>query len=141
AAPSKRSAGTIAAPLSGTAISSGEAVAFTYHNVNQCEAGYTAISVWLSVDAPATLNASGGLDDYVDFFGNYLIGNFGLPPLSGSAPPPPPTLMMPDLSSYASGTALYFTVVETIAAHSCPPEGVVPATDEYIFSTTALTVA
>ncbi|KAJ6468313.1 hypothetical protein C8R45DRAFT_1018268 [Mycena sanguinolenta] len=112
--------GTITAPTTGTIITSGQTFPFGYQDSNWCEGGYTPITVWLLDYAPTTanLNATGQFDDAAFYFGPFLIGNFGLPPI-GSDPPPPSTLTTPDVSAYAIGSEMYIAVVET--ANTCPP--------------------
>ncbi|KAI0326375.1 hypothetical protein GY45DRAFT_1285588 [Cubamyces sp. BRFM 1775] len=92
---------------------------FLYYNSNYCHSGYSQISVYLSTSVPTNddVTNEGGLADgsYVVDFGTYLIANFGLPPMQ---PTPPPTLVMPTLGDVASGTTLFFSVVETY--NVCP---------------------
>jgi len=131
--------GTIVSPVSETTVSSGESFPFSYADSNWCEDGYTPLTVWLTDYAPTTanLNSTGQFPDgeYFYYFGEYLQGNFGLPPLSGSTPPPS-TLTTPDISAYTVGTALYLAVVET--ATDCPPRNQPP---QYGLATTALVSA
>ncbi|KAJ6549471.1 hypothetical protein B0H10DRAFT_1713642, partial [Mycena sp. CBHHK59/15] len=110
--------GTITAPTSGATVTSGASVSFTYQDSNWCEGGYSPITVWLTDYAPTTdtLNSTGQFTDATYYFGAYLIGNFGLPPIGD--PVPPATLTMPDISSYTSGSDMYLAVVET--ANNCP---------------------
>ncbi|KAK7032756.1 hypothetical protein R3P38DRAFT_3352079 [Favolaschia claudopus] len=112
--------GALTAPLTGTLVAPGETFSFAYQDSNWCEGGYTPITVWLLDYAPTTanLNATGQFTDATYYFGPFLIGNFGLPPI-GPNPVPPSTLTMPDLSSRAAGSELYVAVVET--ANNCPP--------------------
>ncbi|KAF7330202.1 hypothetical protein MVEN_02457300 [Mycena venus] len=112
--------GTIAAPATGAVATSGGSFPFSYLDSNWCEGGYTPITVWLLDHAPTTasLNSTGQFTDAKYYFGPFLIGNFGLPPI-GPTLPPPSTLTMPDLSGYPSGSAMYVAVVET--ANNCPP--------------------
>ncbi|KAJ7470774.1 hypothetical protein FB451DRAFT_321232 [Mycena latifolia] len=112
--------GTITQPTAGLEISSAASIPFSYQDSNWCEGGYTPITVWLLDFAPTTanLNATGQFVDAAYYFGPFLIGNFGLPPI-GPTPVPPATLTMPDLSEYAPGSAMYLAVVET--ANNCPP--------------------
>ncbi|KAJ7457360.1 hypothetical protein FB451DRAFT_1047454, partial [Mycena latifolia] len=108
------------APLASTTIGLGESIAFNYADSNWCHAGYTSITMWLSEAEPSGLNATGSLPDgtYIEYFGRYLIANFGL---SAIEPIPPANLTIPDISDYPSGSILYFTVVETAPANACPP--------------------
>ncbi|KAJ7036850.1 hypothetical protein C8F04DRAFT_1094584 [Mycena alexandri] len=112
--------GTIVEPTSGVVATTEGSLPFSYKDSNWCEAGYSPISVWLLDYAPTTanLNATGQFTDAAYYFGAFLIGNFGLPPLSGS-PSPPTTLTLPDLSQYGAGSSMYIAVVET--ATTCPP--------------------
>ncbi|KAF7340791.1 hypothetical protein MSAN_02108200 [Mycena sanguinolenta] len=134
---SKRSAGSIVAPTAASSINSGSVIPFNYVDLNWCHEGYTPITVYLSETQPTSLNATGGVTEYMASYGPYLIPNYGLAPLSGSQVPPQ-NLTMPDISAYTSGSALYLSVVETALAGTCPP-GNQPA--QYQFSTTSLTVA
>ncbi|KAJ7183276.1 hypothetical protein C8R46DRAFT_1066451 [Mycena filopes] len=129
--------GTIVQPTSGLVATSGAPVPFSYADSNWCEGGYTPITVWLLDYAPTTanLNATGQFTDAVFYYGSFLIGNAGLPPLSGS-PSPPTTLAMPDISQYGSGASVYLAVVET--ANTCPP-GNQPA--QYGMTSTQITTA
>lgn len=136
-------AGSITAPASGTSIASGGSIPFNYIDLNWCHEGYTPITIWLSDSAPTGLNATGELPEgtYIDYFGEYLIPNFGmscvkltshefvhssfryplgLGPLPGSTVPPT-SLTIPDISGYSAGSPLYLTVVETALAGTCPP--------------------
>ncbi|KAJ6583885.1 hypothetical protein DFH09DRAFT_1143707 [Mycena vulgaris] len=81
--------------------------------------GRTPITVWLLNYAPTTanLNATGQFTDATVYYGAFLIGNFGLPPIGN--PVPPTTLTMPDVSGFAVGSEMYIAVVET--ANNCPP--------------------
>ncbi|KAF7333414.1 hypothetical protein MVEN_02357200 [Mycena venus] len=85
AAPSKRSGG-ITQPADGTSVSTGDSIPFQYNDGNWCHEGYTPITIWLSESAPTGLNATGQLPEgtYIDYFGEYLNANFGLPPDSGT---------------------------------------------------------
>ncbi|KAI8972394.1 hypothetical protein BD414DRAFT_531603 [Trametes punicea] len=100
--------GFTAAPANGTTIEHGTSFDFSYDNANYRHSG-TARSRDVTND--------GGLVEgsYVVAFGDYLIANFGLPPMQ---PTPPPTLTMPTLDAIASGSTLYFSVVETY--NVCP---------------------
>ncbi|KAJ7929756.1 hypothetical protein B0H13DRAFT_2180992 [Mycena leptocephala] len=133
-------AGSITAPASGTSIATGDSIPFNYIDSNWCHEGYTPITVWLSDSAPTGLNATGELPEgtYIDYFGEYLIPNFGLGPLPGSTVPPT-SLTIPDISGYSAGSPLYLTVVETALAGTCPPGNGVPA--QYQFATVSLVVA
>ncbi|KAJ6579383.1 hypothetical protein B0H10DRAFT_2198706 [Mycena sp. CBHHK59/15] len=113
---------------------SGESIAFGYANSNWCHGGYTPITVWLSESVPTSLNSSGELPEgtYIEYYGQFLIPNFGLPPLPPTAPA---TITIPDISSYSSGSDLYVSVVET--ANTCPPGNQPP---QYEYSTVAVTV-
>jgi uncharacterized protein YraI len=79
AAPSKR-AGSITEPVAGTSISTGASIPFSYADSNWCHEGYTPITIWFSDSAPTGLNATGQLPEgtYIQYFGEYLIGNFGM---------------------------------------------------------------
>ncbi|KAJ7457352.1 hypothetical protein FB451DRAFT_1098067 [Mycena latifolia] len=126
------------APSAGTSITSGESIPFNYVDSNWCHEGYTPITMWLSEAAPTGLNATGDLPDgtYIEYFGRYLIANFGLPTLQ---PVPPSSITIPDISSYPTGSSLYFTVVETAQEGTCP--GGVNHPAEYQFTTVPLTAA
>ncbi|KAJ7024058.1 hypothetical protein C8F04DRAFT_1303384, partial [Mycena alexandri] len=124
-APSKRTS-PITEPVTGTSITTGTSIAFSYADLNECHEGYTPITVWLSASAPTSLDSSGNLPagTFIEEFGSYLIANFGEFPAIGLPhfPRPPPTsLVIPDISSYSAGTDLYLTVVETNQAGTCPP--------------------
>ncbi|KAJ7215700.1 hypothetical protein B0H12DRAFT_354417 [Mycena haematopus] len=112
--------GTLTAPTTGTVVTSGATFPFNYQDSNWCEGGYTPITVWLLDYAPTTanLNATGQFSDAAFYFGPFLIGNFGLPPI-GPTPVPPSTLTLPDVSAYPVGSEMYVAVVET--ANNCPP--------------------
>ncbi|KAJ7432524.1 hypothetical protein B0H11DRAFT_2125805 [Mycena galericulata] len=129
--------GTITAPTAETAVTSSASFPFSYQDSNWCEGGYTPITVWLTDYAPTTanLNATGQFTDATYYFGPFLIGNFGLPPI-GPTLPPPATLTAPDVSSLAVGSEVYLAVVET--ANNCPP-GNQPL--EYGLTSVVLTVA
>ncbi|KAJ7163881.1 hypothetical protein C8R43DRAFT_989059 [Mycena crocata] len=111
--------GTISQPTKGFVAASGAAVPFSYGDSNWCQGGYTPITVWLLDSEPTTtnLNATGQFPDATYYFGSYLMGNFGLPPIGN--PVPPATLTMPDVSGFVTGSELYLAVVET--ANNCPP--------------------
>ncbi|KAJ6542087.1 hypothetical protein DFH09DRAFT_1174604 [Mycena vulgaris] len=132
---SKRGVGE---PSTGTSITSGESIPFNYVDSNWCHEGYTPITMWLSEAAPTGLNATGDLPEgtYIAYFGRYLIANFGL---STMQPVPPTSVTIPDISSYPAGSTLYFTVVETALAGTCP--GGVNHPPEYEFIVVPLTVA
>ncbi|RDX43946.1 hypothetical protein OH76DRAFT_1487495 [Lentinus brumalis] len=130
--------GTTTAPANGSTIVPGSTFPFHYSDSNFCESGYSLISVYLSTSAPtaADVTTSGGLVDgsFSFDFGNFLIPNFGLPPMT-TPPPPPATLTAPTLSGIADGTELFFTVVETF--RDCPPDGHI----EYGLETTTVVYA
>lgn len=115
--------GTITAPTSGVAIAPGQTFNFSFTSVNYCESGYEPLSVYLTAAAPsdetfAVDGAYGGFaeGDYLYHFGDYLIPNFGLPPMET---PVPSTLVMPDLSTLNyTGTSPYIVAIETY--ESCP---------------------
>ncbi|KAJ7187302.1 hypothetical protein C8R46DRAFT_287742 [Mycena filopes] len=132
-------AGSITAPADGTSITTGASFPFSYADSNSCHEGYTPITVWLTDAQPTGLDGNGDLPagSFIEEFGSYLIGNFGLSPLPGF-PVPPTSLVIPDISAYAPGTPLYLTVVETALAGTCPP-GNQPAS--YGFTTIGLVVA
>ncbi|KAJ7628514.1 hypothetical protein FB45DRAFT_694631, partial [Roridomyces roridus] len=98
----------------------GTSFPFAYQDSNWCEGGYTPITVWLLDYAPTTgnLNATGQFTDALYSYGLFLIPNFGLKPLPGSAPPPPATLTIPEVPESAIGSPMYLAVVET--ANTCP---------------------
>ncbi|KAJ7040576.1 hypothetical protein C8F04DRAFT_888889, partial [Mycena alexandri] len=100
-------------PVAGTAITTGTSIPFNYVDLNPCHAGYTPITVWLTDAVPTALDGSGDLPagTFIEEFGSFLIGNFGLPPLAGFSVPPS-SLVIPDISGHSSGSALYSTVVE-----------------------------
>ncbi|KAJ7102738.1 hypothetical protein C8R44DRAFT_887483 [Mycena epipterygia] len=127
---------SVTEPATGTSISSGESIPFNYVDSNWCHEGYTPITVWLSTSAPTGVNATGGLPSgtYIEYFGKYLIANFGLSPMQ---PVPPTSLTIPDISSYPSSSTLYLSVVETALAGTCPP-GNQPA--QYRFTSVPLIV-
>ncbi|KAJ7059725.1 hypothetical protein C8F01DRAFT_1084855 [Mycena amicta] len=117
AVPNKRQdAGTIRAPAAGTTISSGATIPFDFADGSSpCMEGYTPIFVYLTPQANPALNATGGVEGEVtQYYGEYLIAHFGLGPLGNGPPPPPANLTIPDISSFASGSQLYLTVVEEI---------------------------
>ncbi|OSD05389.1 hypothetical protein PYCCODRAFT_1465295 [Trametes coccinea BRFM310] len=104
-------------PADGSTVTPGAAFPFEYENENYCESGYSPISVYLSTSPPTDADVSGGeLVDgsFVYKFGDYLIANFGLPPMET---PPPPTLTAPTLD-VADDATLYLSVVETY--RDCP---------------------
>ncbi|KAI9062760.1 hypothetical protein FKP32DRAFT_1573857 [Trametes sanguinea] len=104
-------------PADGSTITAGASFPFEYRNDDYCESGYSPISVYLSTSPPTDADVSGGeLVDgsFVYKFGDYLIANFGLPPMET---PPPPTLTAPTLD-VAEGATLYLSVVETY--RDCP---------------------
>ena len=73
----------IVAPANGTTIDPGATFAFDYENSNECESGYSPISVWLSTSAPTSSDISGGelvSGSYIYKFGDWLIPNFGEDP-------------------------------------------------------------
>ncbi|GBE83222.1 hypothetical protein BKA93DRAFT_725691 [Sparassis latifolia] len=120
--------GTIDEPVVGTAIAPGETFPFEFTSVNLCESGYNPVSVWLLAEPPSdeTFAVSGNYGgfasgDYLYQFGDYLIPNFGLPPMNT---PVPSSLVMPDLSALGEGVysnaTLYLAVVETYL--DCPPD-------------------
>ncbi|KAJ7040601.1 hypothetical protein C8F04DRAFT_1253920 [Mycena alexandri] len=128
-APSKR-AGPITEPVAGTSITTGTSIPFNYNDLNECHEGYTPITVWLSDSVPTGLDGNGNLPagTFIEEFGSFLIGNFGgLPHFLAL---PPTSLVIPNISSYSSGSALYLTVVETNQAGTCPPGGQ-PASYEF----------
>ncbi|KAJ7232180.1 hypothetical protein B0H12DRAFT_1145882 [Mycena haematopus] len=137
ATPVKR---TITEPVAGTSISTGASIPFNYVDSNWCHEGYTPITIWLSDSAPTGLNATGQLPEgtYIEYFGYYLIGNYGLGPLPGYSVPPT-NVTIPDISGYPSGSSLFLSVVETALAGTCPPGNGVPA--QYAFSSVPLVVA
>ncbi|KAI0358909.1 hypothetical protein OH77DRAFT_1395991 [Trametes cingulata] len=110
--------GTTVDPVSGSTITPGASFPFSYENRNFCESGYSPISVYLSTTQPTTADVtnSGELADgsFVFKFGDFLIANFGLPPMET---PPPPTLTAPTLD-VTDGSTLYLSVVETY--RDCP---------------------
>jgi len=124
--------GTLAAPTTNTAIAAGEAFPFEFNTANLCESGYSPLSVWLLQQPPAnlTMTSSGEFaeGDYLYKFGDFIVANFGLPPMNT---PPPSTLVMPDTSTLEQSavlpddgtTTVFFTVVETYT--DCP--GNIPA--------------
>ncbi|OCH92350.1 hypothetical protein OBBRIDRAFT_833477 [Obba rivulosa] len=113
--------GTLTEPADGTTISSGATYDFEYHNGNGCESGYSPITVWILDTAPvfADLNTTGEFSpgNYLFSYGEYLIPNFGLPPMS-SPTPPPATLELPELG-IPSGD-VFIAVVESLL--DCPPD-------------------
>ncbi|KAJ7328714.1 hypothetical protein DFH08DRAFT_633147, partial [Mycena albidolilacea] len=129
--------GSITEPVAGTSISTGASIPFSYADSNWCHEGYTPITIWLSATAPTSLNATGQLPEgtYIQYFGEYLIGNFGLAPLPGH-PVPPTSVTIPDISGYSAGSTLFLSVVETAQAGECPPGNGVPA--QYEFTTVSL---
>jgi hypothetical protein len=131
--------GTLAAPSSGLTIAEGSDFPFTFHDVNWCEDGYSPISVWLTDYAPAAsnLNSTGQFPEgqYTYYFGEYLIPNFGLPPLEGNNPPPS-TLTLPELESLAKGDKVYLSVVET--GTNCPPGTNIPP--QYELTNVSITI-
>ncbi|KAF5387495.1 hypothetical protein D9757_006510 [Collybiopsis confluens] len=116
--------GTLSAPTSGLVVAQGSSFPFAFQDSNWCEDGYSTITVWLTENAPtaSSLNGTTGqlLDgQFIHYFGQYLIPNFGLPALSGTTPPPS-TLVLPTLSSdVTTGDEIYLAVVET--GTNCPP--------------------
>jgi len=116
------SGGTISKPTVDSAAVAGSSIDFDYLNVNQCESGYSPISTWLLDHAPSTseVTSSGTFasGDFLATLGNFLIPNFGLPPMT-TPPPPPSTLTVPTVS--APDGPLFFAVIETFL--SCPPDG------------------
>ncbi|KAJ6577149.1 hypothetical protein B0H19DRAFT_1118336 [Mycena capillaripes] len=128
--------GTIVKPTTGTVVTSGESLPFSYQNRNWCEAVHSPISIWLLDFQPTdgNLNMTGQFPDatITHFFGAYDIGNFGDPALG---PLPPATLIIPDVSGFPVGSDLYLAVVETSPAGSCPT-GSFPA--EYGLTSTLL---
>ncbi|KAL1952348.1 hypothetical protein VTO73DRAFT_1497 [Trametes versicolor] len=111
--------GTTVAPADGSTITPGTSFPFNYEHANACESGYSPISVYLSTSPPTSSDVTnaGELADgsFVFHFGDYLIPNFGLPPMET---PPPATLTAPTLDGVADGTTLYFSVVELY--RDCP---------------------
>ncbi|KAJ7758000.1 hypothetical protein B0H16DRAFT_1885437 [Mycena metata] len=120
-APSKRTS-PITEPVAGTVITTGTSIPFNYNDVNPCYSGFAAITVWLSDAEPTGLDGNGNLaaGTFIEEFGSFLIPNFGLDPQPGF-PVPPTSLVIPDISSYSSGSALYLTVVEANEPGACPP--------------------
>ncbi|KAJ7641773.1 hypothetical protein FB45DRAFT_1054202 [Roridomyces roridus] len=137
AAPSKRS-GSIIEPASGTTVSSGTSIQYSYVDQNWCEEGYTPITIWLSESAPTAVNSTGQLSPgtYIEYYGQYLINNFGLPVMQ---PVPPASLTIPDISAYGAGSSLFLTTVETALFGTCP--GGVSQPAQYRFTSVSLTVA
>ncbi|KAJ7232181.1 hypothetical protein B0H12DRAFT_1145883 [Mycena haematopus] len=133
-------AGLITEPVAGTSISTGASIPFNYVDSNWCNEGYTPITIWLSDSAPTGLNATGQLPEgtYIEYFGYYLIGNYGLGPLPGYSVPPT-NVTIPDISGYSSGFPLFLSVVETAGPESCPPGNGAPA--QYRFTSVSLVVA
>ncbi|EJF58487.1 hypothetical protein DICSQDRAFT_110246 [Dichomitus squalens LYAD-421 SS1] len=111
--------GVTVQPSDGSVIVPGTAFPFDYENRNYCESGYSPISVYMSATAPTSANVTndGTLADgsFVFHFGDFLIANFGLPPMET---PPPSTLTPPTLSGIVDGMTLFFSVVETY--RDCP---------------------
>ncbi|KAI0638935.1 hypothetical protein C8Q77DRAFT_1213661 [Trametes polyzona] len=111
--------GTTVNPAEGSTITPGASFAFKYENIDFCESGYSPISVYLSTSPPTAADVTSGGElsegSFVYRFGDFLIANFGLPPMGT---PPPPTLTAPTLDGVADGTTLYFSVVETY--RDCP---------------------
>ncbi|KAJ7678350.1 hypothetical protein B0H17DRAFT_1015591 [Mycena rosella] len=128
---------SITSPSEGTSITSGESTPFNYVDSNWCHEGYTPITLWLSETAPTGLNDTGSLPEgtYIEYFGRYLIANFGL---SALQPVPPTSVTIPDISSYPSGSTLYFSVVEEALEGTCP--GGVSHPAEFQFTSVPLTV-
>ncbi|KAJ7450047.1 hypothetical protein B0H11DRAFT_1646752, partial [Mycena galericulata] len=111
--------GTITEPVAGASISIGAVIPFNYDDLNWCHDDYSPITIWLSASEPTGLNATGGLPEgtYIDYFGEYLIANFGIGPMQ---PVPPTNLTVPDISSYPAGSTLFLSVVEEALPGSCP---------------------
>ncbi|KAK7694148.1 hypothetical protein QCA50_001328 [Cerrena zonata] len=116
------SGGTIVSPTSGSDATAGQSIPFHYFDRNKCESGYSLITVYLLDAAPTTLDVtdSGTFTNFVFSFGNFLIPNFGLPPMT-SPTPPPPTLTIPDLGPSVPDGELFFSIIETF--RDCPPDG------------------
>ncbi|KAJ7021296.1 hypothetical protein C8F04DRAFT_1273901 [Mycena alexandri] len=89
-------------------------------------------TVWLTDAVPTALDGNGDLPagTFIEEFGSFLIGNFEPPPLAGFSVPSS-SLVIPDISGYSSGSALYLTVVETSPANACPPGVGQPASYEF----------
>ncbi|KAJ7055617.1 hypothetical protein C8F01DRAFT_454593 [Mycena amicta] len=133
--------GTIQAPVAGTVISSGSVIDFLFSgNIGACHQGFTPIFVYLTPQADPTIDFSTGDVEgtVVENYGEFLLDNVGIGHLPGLPPLAPSNLTIPDISSFASGSALYLTVVQEILPRNCPA-GVNPA--EYGASTVALTTA
>ncbi|KAJ7102726.1 hypothetical protein C8R44DRAFT_945474 [Mycena epipterygia] len=111
---------SVVEPTASTSITSGESIPFNYVDSNWCHAGYSPITIWLSASAPTGVNSTGGLPEgtYIEYFGEFLIANFGLTPMQ---PVPPTSLTIPDISSHPAGSTLFLSVVETAPAGTCPP--------------------
>ncbi|KIK58177.1 hypothetical protein GYMLUDRAFT_171421 [Collybiopsis luxurians FD-317 M1] len=116
--------GAFSAPTSGLVVTQGSSFPFAFQDSNWCEDGYSPIAVWLTNYAPTTsnLNSTGQFPEgqYSYYFGQYLVPNFGLPAMTGSAPPS--TLVLPELPDLTTGEEVYLAVVET--GTNCPPVGV-----------------
>ncbi|KAJ7812834.1 hypothetical protein B0H13DRAFT_2470227, partial [Mycena leptocephala] len=121
-----------------TSITSGGSIPFSYVDSNWCHEGYTPITIWLSQAAPTGLNATGDLPDgtYLEYFGRYLITNFGLPVRQ---PLPPTSLTIPNISNFSVGSMLFLSVVEEAQPGTCP--GGVSQPAQYEFTSVSLSVA
>lgn len=106
----------------GTLLAEGQSTPFTPGGwLPGCYPGYTPIDVYMLDSQPtvSSLNSTYGIDDYLYFFGSYLIRNVDGLPSMGT--PPPSSLTMPDLGATYSGQPVYLVTVATVS--SCVPNG------------------